>query len=122
VLKEIRMFEIAQRTIEFLSDLPPKAFIAAVLLALVFAVATAGTYRWLAIHRPDATTLLVCLILIANLACALTTVGFVQSRVPTVRLVERGGRPPRDRIISLYDHVAQPGAIIGSGTPSAEAP
>ena len=41
------MFEQAERTIEFLGDLSPETFVGALLLALVIAVTTAGTYRWL---------------------------------------------------------------------------
>jgi hypothetical protein len=116
------MFEPAQRTIDFLSYLPPQAYFGAMLLSLAFAVVTAGAYRWLAARNPDAWMQLVCLILVANLACTLAAAGFVQSQVPTVRLVERGGRPPRDRIINLYDHVARPGAINGEGVSSSELP
>jgi hypothetical protein len=116
------MFERSQRIIDFLSYLPSEAFIGALLLAFVIALATAGSYRWLARHKPDTTMLLVCLILVANLACTLATVGFVQSKVPTVRIVQRGGRPPRERIINLYDHIAQPDAIIGSGASSSRLP
>ena len=104
------MFEQAERTIEFVGDLPPAAFIGALLLALVIALTIVGIYRWLAGRKPDALMLLVCLVLLANLACTLAAVGFVQSTVPTIRLIERGGRPPRDRIINLYDHVAKPDA------------
>jgi hypothetical protein len=57
---------------------------------------------------------LVCLVLLANLACTLVAVGFVQSTVPTIRLVKRRGRPPRERIVNLYNHVAQPDAPVGS--------
>ena len=41
------MFEQAERTIGFLSDLSPEAHIGALLLALVIALTTAGTYRCL---------------------------------------------------------------------------
>ena len=108
------MFEMADHTIDFLSHLPPDAFIGALFLALVIAVATAGAYRWLAGHKPDALILLVCLVLLANLASTLVAVGFVQSTVPTYRLVERRGSPPRDRIINLYDHVARPDSPVES--------
>ena len=104
------MFEQAERTIGFLSDLSPEALIGALLLALVIALTTAGTYRCLTGRPPAGLLLLVCLVLVANLASILTAVGYVQSIVPTVRLVERGGWPPRDRSINLYDHIAQPDA------------
>ena len=106
------MLEMAKRTTEFLGELPPDSFIAALLLALVIAVTTAGVFRWLAERKPNASTLLVCLVLLANLACILATVGYLQSTIPTVRLIQRGGRPPRDRIVDLYDHVAQPDSRI----------
>jgi hypothetical protein len=99
------MFEQAERTIEFVGQQPPEAFIGALLLALVIALTAVGTYRWLAGRKPDA-VLLVCVVLLANLACTLAAVGIVQSTVPTIRLIERGGWPRRDRIINLYDHVA----------------
>ena len=102
------MFEKAESTIEFVGHLPPEASIGALLLALVIALTTVGTYRWLAGRKQDALMLLVCLVLLANLACALAAVGFVQSTVPTIRVIERGGLPPRDRIINMYDHVAEP--------------
>jgi len=116
------MFEQAEHTIEFLGDLSPEAFIGGLLLALVFAVTTAGTYRWLAGRKPDALMPLVCLVLLANLASTLVAIGFVQSTVPTVRLVQRGGRPPRDRIMNLYDHVAKPEATTGSDVSAAQHP
>jgi hypothetical protein len=116
------MFEQAERTIEFVGNLPPPAFVGALLLALVIALTTVGTYRWLAGRKPDASMLLLCLVLMANLACTLAGVGFVQSTVPAIRLIERGGRPPRDRIINLYDHVVQPDAPIGSDGSSARNP
>jgi predicted PurR-regulated permease PerM len=106
------MYELAKRTTEFLGDLAPEAIVGALLLALVIAMTTAGTFRWLARRKPNASTLLVCLVLLANLACILATLGYVQSTVPTVRLIERRGRPPRDRIINLYDHAAQPDSRI----------
>jgi len=65
------MFEQAERTIEFVGQLPPAAFIGALLVALVIALTTVGTYRWLAGRKPDALMLLVCLVLLANLACTL---------------------------------------------------
>jgi hypothetical protein len=120
--EETPMFELAKRTIEFLDDLPPAAIIGALLLALVIAVTTAVTFRWLAGRKPDAFTLLVCLVLLANLACILATVGYVHSTVPTLRLIERGGWPARDRIINVYDHVAQPESAIESGVSSAPHP
>jgi predicted PurR-regulated permease PerM len=116
------MFELAGRAIEYLSDLPPAAFIGALLLALAIAATTAATYRWLARRKPDASMLLVCLILLANLACILAAAVFVQSKVPTVRVIERGGRPPRDRIINLHNRFARPDDPAGSGEASAQAP
>ena len=101
------MFDQAESTIEFVGQVPPGAFIGALLLALVVALTTAGTYRWLAGRKPDALMLLVCLVLLANLACTLAAVGFVQSTVPTIRLIERGDTPRRDRIINLYDHISR---------------
>jgi hypothetical protein len=113
------MVELAEHSTAYLGDLPPEAFIGALLLALAIAVTTAGAYRWLAGRKPGALMPLVCLVLLANLACILAAVVFVQSKVPTVRLIERRGRPPRDRIISAYDHFAQPDAPKGSGESSA---
>jgi hypothetical protein len=108
------MFEQAERTIEFIGSLPPEAFIGAILLALVIALTTVGAYRGLAGRKPDNFTLLVCLVLLANLACSVAAVGFAQSTVPTVRVIERGGRPPRDRVINMYDHFSRPDAPVGS--------
>jgi hypothetical protein len=116
------MSELANRTMDYLGLLPPDAFIGALLLALVIAVATAGTYRWLTGHKPDALMLLVCLVLVANLASTLVAVGFVQSTLPTYRLVERSGSPPRDRVINLYDHVAPPDLPIESDDSSTHEP
>jgi hypothetical protein len=113
------MYEQAEQTIEFVGQLPPAAFIGALFLALVIALTIVGTYRCLAGRKPDALMLLVCLVLLANLTCTLAAVGFVRSTVPTIRLIERGGRPARDRIINMYDHVAKPDAIIGSDVTSA---
>jgi predicted PurR-regulated permease PerM len=108
------MFEQAERTIEFVGQLQPESFIGAMLLALVIALTTVGTYRWLVGRKPDALMLLVCLVLVANLACTLAAVGFVQSRVPTIRVIKQGGRSQQDRIINLYEHITKPDAPIGS--------
>jgi predicted PurR-regulated permease PerM len=116
------MFEQAERTIEFVGHLPPEAFIDALVLALVIALTTVGTYRWLAGRKPDALMPLVCLVLLANVACILAAVSFVQSTVPTIRLIERGGRPPRDRIINMYDHVAESDAPVGSDVSRPDTP
>jgi hypothetical protein len=113
------MFEQVERTIDFVGNLPPAAVIGALLLALVIALTTVGAYRLLAGRKPDALMLLVCLVLLANLACTLAAIGFVQSTVPTVRLIERRGRPPRDRIINVYEHFSKPDAPIGSDRSSA---
>jgi hypothetical protein len=106
------MSELANRTIDFLGSLPPDALIGALFLALVVAVATAGAYRGLTGQKPAALMVLVCLVLLANLASTLVAVGFVQSTVPTYRVVERRGSPPQDRIINLYDHVAPPDSPV----------
>jgi hypothetical protein len=116
------MLEQAEHTIEFVGNLPPETVVGTLLLGLVIALTTVGTYRWLAGRKPDALMPLVCLVLVANLASALAGVGFVQSTAPTVRLIERGGRPPRDRIINLYDHVANSDAPIGSHRTPARIP
>src|SRR4051812_18786165 len=108
------MIELAEHTIEFLGNLPPDVFVGALLLTFVIALTTAGSYRWLSGRRPDALMLLVGLVLLANLASALAAVGFAQSTVPTIRLVERRGRPPRDRIVNLYDNFARPDAPVES--------
>ncbi len=113
------MFEQAERTIDYVGNLPPAAVIGALLLAFVIALTAVGVYRWLAGRKPDALMLLVCLVLLGNLACTLAAVGFVQSTVPTIRLIERRGRPPRDRIMNVYDHVAKPDAPIGPDGSSA---
>jgi hypothetical protein len=116
------MFDLSGRTIGYLGDLPPRAFLGALLVALVISSATAGIYRRLAGRRSDASMLLVCLVLLANLACILATVVFIESTVPTVRVIERDDRRPRDRVIDLHDHVAPPDAPLASGEPSARRP
>jgi hypothetical protein len=104
------MLEEAKPMTDFVSDLSPETFVATLLVALVIAVVTAGVYRGLARRKPVTLTLLVCLVLLANLFCMLVTVGFVQSKVPTVRLIVRAGGLRRDRSISMYDHISQPDA------------
>jgi hypothetical protein len=106
------MFERVQQAIEFLGALPPETIVTIILSALVVAVATAGVHRRLARVTPDTYTLLASLILLTNLACILSTVGFILSKVPSFRVIETSGRPPRDRIINLYDHYAKPDAVL----------
>jgi apolipoprotein N-acyltransferase len=104
------MFQLAKRTSDLVMDLPPETFVGAMLLSLVVAMLTAGAYYWLAQRKPTSLTLLVCLVLLANLACVVATVHLVQSAVPTVRLVAWRGRPPKARIVNLYDRFRAPDA------------
>jgi hypothetical protein len=116
------MFEQSERAIEFIGELSPEALIGILLLALLITLTTVGTYRWLPGRKPDALMLLVCLVLLANLACTLAAVGIVQSTVPTIRLIERDGRPRRERIVNLYDHFAKPDVSVGSDVSSTRHP
>jgi hypothetical protein len=109
------MFELAKRTTDSVMDLPPDTLVGAILLALVVAIGTACAYRWMARQRSGSLTLLVCLVMSANLACIIVTVSLVESRVPTVRLVAQRGRPSRARIVNLYDHFSPPDALPGTG-------
>ena len=63
-------------------------FIGAMLLALVAALGTGSAYRWMAQPKPNSLTLLVFLVLLANVACIIATVSLVHSAVPTVRMAE----------------------------------
>jgi hypothetical protein len=108
------MFELAKRTTDSVMDLPPDTLVGAILLALVVAIGTAGAYRYIAQQRPSSLTLLVCLVLSANLACIIMTVSFFESRVPTVRLVAQRGRRSRARIVNLYDRFSPPDALSGT--------
>jgi hypothetical protein len=109
------MFELAKRTTDSVMNLPPDTLIGAILLALVVAIGTAGAYHYMAQQRRSSLTLLVSLVLSANLACIIMTVSLVESRVPTVRLVAQRGRPSRARIVNLYDHFSPPDAQPGTG-------
>ena len=104
------MFELATRTRDLVMDLPPDTLVGAILLALVAAIGTASAYRWMAQPKPNSLTLLVSLVLLANLSCVVATVHLVQSTVPTVRIVAQRGRPPQARIVNLYDHFSAPDA------------
>jgi hypothetical protein len=104
------MFELAKRTSDLVMDLPPDTLVGAMLLAMVAALGAASAYRWMARPKPSSLTLLVFLVLLANLACIIATVSFVHSTVPTVRTVASRGRPPQARIVNLYDHFSPPDA------------
>jgi hypothetical protein len=67
-------------TIDLLLDLGPETLIGALILATLIATVTAWVYSWLRRGKPDATTILVALIIVANLACLTAGAGFVRSR------------------------------------------
>jgi hypothetical protein len=115
------MFELAKRTSDLVMDLPPDTLVSAMLLALVAALGTASAYRWMAQSKPNSLTLLVFLVLLANLACTIATVSLVHSTVPTVRTLAWRGRPPQARIVNLYDHFSPPDAA-GSAAISPQHP
>jgi predicted PurR-regulated permease PerM len=104
------MFELAKRASGLFMDLPPDTLFGAMLLALVVAIGTASAYRWMARPKPSSLTLLVFLVLLANLACIVATVSLVHSTVPTVRTVALRGRQPQARVVNLYDHFSPPDA------------
>jgi predicted PurR-regulated permease PerM len=67
-------------TIDMLLNVGADTLIGALILAVLIAVLTAGFYLWLRRGKSDVTTILVALILVANLACLVTGAGFIQSR------------------------------------------
>ncbi len=102
------MVELANRTTDFIFDLPPETLITALLLALVIAIATSLAYRWTTSTRASSLTPLVCLVLMANLASVAVTVYLVQSKVPTVRIVSAVGRSGYTRTVNVYDNFSPP--------------
>ena len=73
-------------TIDLLLDLGPEMLIGALILAALIATVTAWGYSWLRRGKPDATTILVALIIVGNLACLTAGAGFVRSRSTFLQL------------------------------------
>ncbi len=68
-----------ETTMNMLLDIGPETLIGALILAVLIATLTTGAYSWLRRGKSEATTILVALILVANLACLVTGAGFIKS-------------------------------------------
>lgn len=78
------MPESVGSTIDMLLELDRDTIIGAIILAFLIAALTAGAYLWLRRNKSDVSSILVSLILVANLACLATGAGFAQSRSPGI--------------------------------------
>jgi hypothetical protein len=104
------MFQQVQveQTIDFFAKLPSDSLIGAMIVSLAVALGTTCVYRWMVRTKQVAATFLLTLVFLANLACMLATVCFVQSTIPTVRMVNPSTGIRRQRIAYMYDHFARP--------------
>ncbi len=76
-------------TIDLLLDLGPETLIGALILAVLIATLTACVYSWLRRGKSEATTILVALIIVANLACLTAGAGFIRSRSSFLQVKSR---------------------------------
>jgi hypothetical protein len=84
-----------------------ETLIGGLILAVLIAVLTAGAYLWLRRGKSDVMTILVTLILVANLACLVTGAGFIQLRSSSVYVGPRGSGQ-ENRKISAVSRFARP--------------
>jgi hypothetical protein len=78
-------------TINMLLDLGLEPLVGALVFAVLIATLTAGAYSWLRRGKSDVTTILVALIVVANLACMVTSAGYIASRSRGLRLKDEPG-------------------------------
>jgi hypothetical protein len=105
------MLDQIEQTIAFFDEMMPESLVGAMILSMVIALSVCSLYRFVCRTRSNASTLLLCLVFVANLASMISAVCFIQSRIPTVRTVRPNGRRQGERVSYAYDHIARPDTL-----------